>query len=44
LVKERFASIGYEATTDTPEQFLALMKSDHERFGRLIKQLKISAE
>jgi tripartite-type tricarboxylate transporter receptor subunit TctC len=43
-VKERFASIGYEATTDTPEQFLALMKSDHERFGRLIKQLKISAE
>jgi tripartite-type tricarboxylate transporter receptor subunit TctC len=43
-VRERFAKFGYEPTSDTPEQFAALMKAEHERFGRLIRQLKIKAE
>lgn len=43
-VRERFANISYEPTSDTPDEFMALIKSDHERFGRLIKQLKIIAD
>jgi tripartite-type tricarboxylate transporter receptor subunit TctC len=43
-VKERFAKLGYEPTSDTPEQFAALMKAEHEQFGKLIRQLKIKAE
>jgi tripartite-type tricarboxylate transporter receptor subunit TctC len=43
-VRERFAKLGYEPTSDTPEQFAALMKAEHERFGRQIRQLKIKAE
>ena len=43
-VRDRFAKLGYEPTSDTPEQFAALMKAEHERFGRQIRQLKIKAE
>ncbi len=43
-VRERFAKLGYEPTSDTPEQFAALMKAEHERFGKLIRQLKITAQ
>jgi tripartite-type tricarboxylate transporter receptor subunit TctC len=43
-VRERFAKLGYEPTSDTPEQFAALMKDEHERFGKLIRQLKIKAQ
>ncbi|MBC7779304.1 MAG: tripartite tricarboxylate transporter substrate binding protein [Proteobacteria bacterium] len=43
-VRERFAKFGYEPTTDTPEQFAALIKSEHEQFGKLIRQLKIKAD
>jgi tripartite-type tricarboxylate transporter receptor subunit TctC len=43
-VRERFANISYEPTSDTPDQFMTLIKSDHERFGRLIRQLKITTD
>ena len=43
-VRERFARFGYEPTSDTPEQFAALIRTEHEQFGRLIRQLKIRAE
>lgn len=43
-VRERFAQLGYEPATDTPEQYFAMIRTEHERFGRLIRQLKISAQ
>jgi tripartite-type tricarboxylate transporter receptor subunit TctC len=42
-VRERFAQLGYEPATDSPEAYAAMIRSEHERFGRLIRQLKISA-
>lgn len=43
-VRDRFARLGFEATSDTPEQFAALMKSDLDRYGRLIRRLGITAQ
>ncbi len=43
-VRERFAKLGFEATSDTPEQFAALLKSDFDRYGRLIRRLGITAQ
>ena len=43
-VRERFAQLGYEPATDTPEQYASMMRLEHERFGRLIRQLKIVAQ
>ncbi len=43
-VKQRFDELGYEAIGDTPEQFGATIKSDIEKFSRLIKNAGIKAE
>ncbi|MFO0000297.1 MAG: tripartite tricarboxylate transporter substrate-binding protein [bacterium] len=43
-VRERFAKLGFEATSDTPEQFAALLRSDFDRYGRLIRRLGITAQ
>lgn len=43
-VKQRFGGLGYEAIGDTPEQFAATIKSDIEKFGRVIKAAGIKAE
>ena len=43
-VKQRFEELGYEAIGDTPEQFGATIKSDIEKFSRLIKSAGIKAE
>jgi len=42
-VRERFAQLGYVPATDTPELYVAMIRAEHERFGRLIRQLKIGA-
>ena len=43
-VKQRFHDLGYEAIGDTPEQFTATIKSDIEKFGRVIKAAGIKAD
>ena len=43
-VKQRFDELGYEAIADTPEQFGATIRSDIEKFSRLIKNAGIKAE
>jgi tripartite-type tricarboxylate transporter receptor subunit TctC len=43
-VKQRFDQLGYEAIGDTPEQFAATIKSDIEKFARVIKSAGIKAE
>jgi len=43
-VKQRFGGLGYEAIGDTPEQFAATIKTDIEKFGRVIRSAGIRAE
>lgn len=43
-VRARFAQLGYEPLGDTPEEFALLMRSEFERFGRLIRQLGLKAD
>ena len=43
-VKQRFDQLGYEAIGDTPEQFGATIKSDIDKFRRVIKSAGINAE
>ena len=43
-VKQRFAELGYEAIGDSPEQFTATIKTDIEKFGRVIKAAGIKAD
>jgi len=43
-VKHRFAELGYEPIADTPEQFGATIKSDIDKYVRVIKQAGIKAE
>jgi len=43
-VIERFATIGVEALSSTPEELNALVKAEIESFGKLIKAANIKAE
>ncbi|QPF75124.1 tripartite tricarboxylate transporter substrate binding protein [Roseateles sp. DAIF2] len=43
-VRERLAKLGAEAASGTPAQFAALVKADGERWGRLIRERKITLE
>jgi tripartite-type tricarboxylate transporter receptor subunit TctC len=43
-VRARFGELGYEAIGDTPEQFTATIKTDIEKFGRVIKAAGIKAD
>jgi tripartite-type tricarboxylate transporter receptor subunit TctC len=43
-VRMRFQDLGYEAIGDTPEQFTATIKTDIEKFGRVIKSAGIKAD
>jgi len=43
-VKQRFDTLGYEAIGDTPEHFGATIKSDIDKFARIIKAAGIKAE
>jgi len=40
-VRERFAQNGLETVGDTPEQFAAVVRRDYEKYGRLVRELKI---
>jgi tripartite-type tricarboxylate transporter receptor subunit TctC len=43
-VRERFVGLGADPTPSTPEKFAAVMKSDAEKWGRVIKQAGVRAE
>jgi tripartite-type tricarboxylate transporter receptor subunit TctC len=43
-VREKMEAIGVEAVNETPERFLAVMRADAEKWGRLVKELQIKAE
>jgi len=43
-VKEKFAQLGVEATSGTPEQFAAFMRAEVAKYAKLIKEADIHAE
>lgn len=43
-VRERFAGLGVEVATSTPEEMLSMVKTEMTSFGALIKAQKIQAE
>ncbi len=43
-VKQRFHDLGYEAIGDTPEHFAETIKTDIDKFGRVIRSAGIKAE
>jgi len=43
-VKEKFAQLGVEATSGTPEQFGAFMRAEVAKYAKLIKEADIHAE
>lgn len=43
-IRARMIAIGVDTTTSTPEQFTALLKSDAQRYAKLIRDLNIKAD
>ena len=43
-VKQRFGELGYEPIGDTPEQFGATIRSDTDKYVRVVRQAGIKAE
>jgi tripartite-type tricarboxylate transporter receptor subunit TctC len=43
-IRERFAQLGTEATTNTPEQFTALVREELVRWGKVIKAANIKVD
>jgi len=40
-VKKKFADLGVEAVSSTPEQFAAFIRAEMDKYGRLIKEANI---
>jgi tripartite-type tricarboxylate transporter receptor subunit TctC len=43
-LQEKFATAGIDTTSNTPEQFAELIKSEITRFGKVIKAAGIKPE
>ncbi|MBY4897909.1 tripartite tricarboxylate transporter substrate binding protein [Cupriavidus sp. AU9028] len=43
-VKQKMDAIGVETTTSTPQEFGQVLRRDADRYGKLIRELKITAE
>jgi tripartite-type tricarboxylate transporter receptor subunit TctC len=43
-VRERFQQSGLETVGDTPEEFAAVVRRDYEKYGRLVRELKVSID
>jgi tripartite-type tricarboxylate transporter receptor subunit TctC len=43
-VRQRFGELGYEPIGDTPEQFGATIRSDIDKYVRVVRQAGIKAE
>jgi len=44
VVKQRFADLGVEAVSSTPEQFSAFIRSETEKYSKLIKEAGIKID
>jgi tripartite-type tricarboxylate transporter receptor subunit TctC len=42
--KERLSALGFDATPETPERFMAMIKTDMNMWGELIRQNRITLE
>jgi tripartite-type tricarboxylate transporter receptor subunit TctC len=42
-VKEKFAGLGVEPVSSTPEQFAAFIQTEAARYGKLIREANITA-
>jgi tripartite-type tricarboxylate transporter receptor subunit TctC len=43
-VRERYAQNGLEPVGNTPDQFAAVVRGDYEKYGRLVRELKIQID
>jgi tripartite-type tricarboxylate transporter receptor subunit TctC len=43
-VKEKLSGLGFDPVGNTPEEFAVRIKSEIERWGKVIKDAKIKAE
>jgi tripartite-type tricarboxylate transporter receptor subunit TctC len=43
-VKAKFADLGVEAVSSTPQQFAAFIKAEMDKYARLIKDAGIKAQ
>jgi tripartite-type tricarboxylate transporter receptor subunit TctC len=43
-VKERFASLAFDAAPGTPDEFLALLKSEDVRWRQVVKEVKVQLD
>jgi tripartite-type tricarboxylate transporter receptor subunit TctC len=43
-IRERFAQSGLETVGSNPQQFAATVRRDYEKYGRLVRELKISID
>jgi tripartite-type tricarboxylate transporter receptor subunit TctC len=43
-VKKRFADLGVDAVSSTPEQFSAFIRAETEKYSRLIKEANIKID
>jgi tripartite-type tricarboxylate transporter receptor subunit TctC len=43
-IREKMAAIGVDVTQSTPEGFASVLRKDADRYGKLIRELKIKAE
>jgi tripartite-type tricarboxylate transporter receptor subunit TctC len=43
-LKKRFADLGVDAVSSTPEQFVSLMRADVAKYAKLIKEAGIKVE
>ena len=41
VVKQKFADLGVEAVSSTPAQFGAFIRTEMDKFGKLIKEANI---
>jgi tripartite-type tricarboxylate transporter receptor subunit TctC len=43
-VKERLLALGGDPTSSTPEEYAALIRSETEKFGKIVRDANIKAE
>ena len=43
-LEKRIADLGFTALGTSPEQFAALVRTDHERWGRIVRERRIKAD
>ncbi len=43
-VKERFAQLGFDVVANTPDQFAAQIKTEIEKWAKVIRDAKIKVE